>query len=97
MAVHLDGSFLCTKYAMREMKKNNRGGVILYMGSVHSKLASVLKGAFAYCYPLLIIFSAPYVTAKHGLLGLSRAVAKEGAPYNIRTNVICPGYALRNM
>jgi len=83
LSVHLDGSFLCTKYAMQEMMKNNKGGSIIYMGSVHSKVASVLK--------------APYVTAKHGLLGLARAVAKEGAQYNIRTNVICPGFVLTGL
>ena len=48
------------------------------MGSVHSKEASVLK--------------APYVTAKHGLIGLCEVVAKEGAKHNVRANVICPGY-----
>ena len=48
------------------------------MGSVHSKEASVLK--------------APYVTAKHGLLGLCKVVAKEGAAYHVRANVICPGF-----
>ena len=46
--------------------------------SVHSKLASVLK--------------APYVTAKHGLLGLAKTVAKEGAKHGVRANVICPGF-----
>jgi len=35
---------------------------------------------------------APYVTAKHGLLGLARVVAKEGAKYGVRSNVICPGF-----
>jgi len=78
LAVHVDGSFLCTKYGMREMKKNNRGGAIIYMGSAHSKVASPLK--------------APYVTSKHAILGLARAAAKEGSPFNIRTNVICPGF-----
>jgi 3-hydroxybutyrate dehydrogenase len=48
------------------------------MGSVHSKLASKLK--------------APYVTAKHGLLGLCRVIAKEGAEHGVRCNVICPGF-----
>lgn len=38
---------------------------------------------------------APYVTAKHGLIGLSRTVAKEGAKFNIRANVVCPGYEQR--
>lgn len=77
LAVHLDGAFLTTRAAMRHMQAG-KGGTILYMGSVHSKTASVLK--------------APYVTAKHGLLGLARVVAKEGAAHNVRTNVICPGF-----
>jgi len=78
LAIHLDGAFLTTRAALRHMYKDKRGGTILYMGSVHSHLASKLK--------------APYVTAKHGLLGLARVVAKEGAEYNVRTNVICPGF-----
>jgi 3-hydroxybutyrate dehydrogenase len=48
------------------------------MGSVHSKLASVLK--------------APYVTAKHGLIGLAKTMAKEGAAHGVRANVVCPGF-----
>lgn len=78
MAIHLDGAFLTTRAALRHMYQDKKGGTILYMGSVHSHLASKLK--------------APYVTAKHGLLGLARVVAKEGAEYNVRTNVICPGF-----
>ena len=35
---------------------------------------------------------APYVAAKHGLIGLAKVVAKEGAKHNIRSNVICPGF-----
>jgi NAD(P)-dependent dehydrogenase (short-subunit alcohol dehydrogenase family) len=35
---------------------------------------------------------APYVTAKHGLVGLAKVVAKEGAAYGVRSNVICPGF-----
>jgi 3-hydroxybutyrate dehydrogenase len=76
--VHLDGAFLTTKACLPYMYKSGRGGSIIYMGSVHSKLASKLK--------------APYVTAKHGLLGLARVVSKEGAKYGVRANVICPGY-----
>jgi 3-hydroxybutyrate dehydrogenase len=78
MAVHLDGAFLTTRACLRHMYPSNKGGAIIYTGSVHSKLASVLK--------------APYVTAKHGILGLCRAVAREGAPYGVRANVICPGF-----
>jgi 3-hydroxybutyrate dehydrogenase len=77
LAIHLDGAFLTTRAALRQMYKQNSGCVI-YMGSVHSKEASVLK--------------APYVTAKHGLIGLSKVVAKEGAAHGVRSNVICPGF-----
>ena len=77
-AIHTDGAFLTTRAAMRAMIKQGRGGSIIYMGSVHSHLASPLKSA--------------YVTAKHGLLGLCRTVAKEGAKDGIRANVICPGF-----
>jgi 3-hydroxybutyrate dehydrogenase len=78
MAIHLDGAFLTTRACMRAMIQTGRGGSIVYMGSVHSHEASPLK--------------APYVTAKHGLLGLAKVVAKEGAKNNIRANVICPGF-----
>jgi 3-hydroxybutyrate dehydrogenase len=77
LAIHLDGAFLTTKACLPHMYKQRRGSII-YMGSVHSKEASPLKAA--------------YVTAKHGLLGLARVVAKEGAEYGVRTNVICPGF-----
>jgi len=77
LAIHLDGAFLTTRAALRQMYKQHSGTVI-YMGSVHSKEASVLKG--------------PYVTAKHGLIGLAKVVAKEGAAHGVRANVICPGF-----
>ena len=83
MAIHLDGAFLTTRAALRQMYKQGRdasgfGGSIIYMGSVHSKEASKLK--------------APYVAAKHGLIGLCKVVAKEGAEHGVRANVICPGF-----
>ena len=78
LAIHLDGAFLTTRACMKYMIEAKRGGSIIYMGSIHSKEASVLK--------------APYVTAKHGLMGLSKTIAKEGAKYGIRSNVICPGF-----
>ena len=77
MAIHVDGAFLTTRACLPHMYRAGRGSVI-YMGSVHSKEASVLK--------------APYVTAKHGLIGLSKVVAKEGAAHGVRANVICPGF-----
>jgi 3-hydroxybutyrate dehydrogenase len=77
LAIHLDGAFLTTRAVLKHMYKQG-GGSIIYMGSVHSKEASILK--------------APYVTAKHGLIGLAKVVAKEGAPHGVRANTICPGF-----
>ena len=78
LAIHLDGGFLTTKACFPHMQASGKGGSIIYMGSVHSKEASVLKSA--------------YVTAKHGLIGLCKTVAKEGGTHSIRANVICPGF-----
>lgn len=78
LAIHLDGAFLTTRACMRAMIAGGNGGAIIYMGSVHSHEASPLK--------------APYVSAKHGLIGLAKVVAKEGAKHRIRSNVICPGF-----
>jgi len=63
---------------LQAMYSQGRGGSIIYVGSVHSKEASKLK--------------APYVAAKHGLIGLAKVVAKEGADHGVRANVICPGF-----
>ena len=68
LAIHLDGAFLTTKACLKHMYAAKYGRVV-YMGSVHSKEASKLK--------------APYVTAKHGLIGLAKVLAKEGAEYNV--------------
>ncbi|MFL9983481.1 3-hydroxybutyrate dehydrogenase [Paraburkholderia sediminicola] len=78
MAIHLDGAFLTTKAAVKHMYASGKGGAVIYMGSVHSHEASQLKSA--------------YVTAKHGLLGLARVVAKEGGPHGVRANVVCLGF-----
>jgi 3-hydroxybutyrate dehydrogenase len=78
LAIHLDGAFLTTKAAIKHMYAGGKGGSIIYMGSVHSHEASKLKSA--------------YVTAKHGLLGLARVVAKEGGSRGVRANVVCPGF-----
>lgn len=77
LAIHLDGAFLTTKACLKHMYAANYGRVI-YTGSVHSKEASKLK--------------APYVTAKHGLTGLAKVLAKEGAQHNVTANVVCPGF-----
>ncbi len=77
LAIHLDGAFLTTKACLPHMYAAGSGSVI-FMGSVHSKEASALKSA--------------YVTAKHGLIGLAKVIAKEGAAHGVRANVICPGF-----
>ena len=77
LAIHLDGAFLTTRACLKHMYAAKYGRVI-YMGSVHSKEASKLK--------------APYVTAKHGLIGLAKVLAKEGAEFNVSANVVCPGF-----
>jgi len=77
MAIHLDGAFLTTRACLRHMYAAKSGSIV-YMGSVHSKEASKLK--------------APYVAAKHALIGLCKVVAKEGAEFNVRANVVCPGF-----
>ncbi|MBS0512807.1 MAG: 3-hydroxybutyrate dehydrogenase [Proteobacteria bacterium] len=77
-AIHVDGAFLTTRAALRYMYRDDRGGKVIYMGSVHSHEGSKLKSA--------------YVAAKHALLGLSRVLAKEGAAHNVHSHVICPGF-----
>jgi len=78
MAIHVDGAFLTSRACLKHMYAQGRGGSIIFMGSVHSKLASKLK--------------APYVTAKHGLIGLAKVIAEEGGTKGVRANVICPGF-----
>ncbi len=77
LAIHLDGAFLTSKAVLTHMYEAGSGSII-FMGSVHSKEASPLKSA--------------YVTAKHGLMGLSKVIAKEGGTKGVRSNVICPGF-----
>lgn len=76
--IHIHGAFLTAKACMKKMIEKGNGGRIIVMGSVHSFEASKNKAA--------------YVTAKHGLLGLVRSIAKEGAPHNISSNLIGPGF-----
>jgi 3-hydroxybutyrate dehydrogenase len=78
MAIHADGAFLSSRAAYARMKESGRGGQIIFMGSVHSHAASPLKAA--YCF------------AKHGIPGLCRVIAMEGAPYGIHSYTICPGF-----
>jgi 3-hydroxybutyrate dehydrogenase len=77
LSIHLDGAFLTSRACLKHMYAANYGRIV-YMGSVHSKEGSKLK--------------APYVTAKHGLIGLAKVLAKEGAEHNVTANVVCPGF-----
>ena len=77
LAVMLTSPFLLTKYAWPYMKKNGWGRVI-NIASVHGMIASPYKSA--------------YISAKHGLLGLTKTAALEGGEYGITVNAICPAY-----
>ena len=75
--VMLIGAFLLTKYAIPDMYRKGWGRVI-NVASLHALVASPFKSA--------------YVSAKHGLLGLTRSVALEGATKGVTANAICPSY-----
>jgi 3-hydroxybutyrate dehydrogenase len=77
MNVMLNAPFLLTKYAWPHMQKNQWGRII-NMASIHSLVASANKSA--------------YVTAKHGLIGLTKAAALEGGANGITVNAISPAY-----
>ncbi len=77
LAIHVDGAFLTTKAAIKHMYKDDRGGIVIYMGSVHSHEASKLKSA--------------YVAAKHGCW-VSRAWSRRKAAHDVRAHVVCPGF-----
>lgn len=78
MAIHADGAFLVARAAFRRMKKSGRGGRIVFTGSVQSFVGSKLK--------------APYNFAKHGVAGIAKSIAREGAEYGIYTYTICPSF-----
>jgi 3-hydroxybutyrate dehydrogenase len=77
VGVMLTGAFLLTKYAFPHMMRQ-RFGRIINIASAHGLVASPFKAA--------------YVSAKHGLLGLTKVIALEGAMHNITSVAICPGY-----
>lgn len=78
LAVHLDGTFHCTREALRLMAARDEGGCIINLGSIMGTAGGI--GAPAYC------------AAKAGILGFTRAVAREVASRRIRVNAIAPGW-----
>jgi 3-hydroxybutyrate dehydrogenase len=77
IGVMLTGTFLCCKYSLPHMIKQ-KWGRIININSLHGKVASPFKVA--------------YISAKHGVLGLTKVVALETAEHNITCNAICPAY-----
>lgn len=77
IAINMNAVFYASKAAWIQMKQQQFGRII-NVSSVHGIRASAYKTA--------------YVTAKHGVVGMTKVLALEGAPYNITCNAICPGY-----
>ena len=77
VAVMLTAPFLLTKYCWPSMVDHGWGRVV-NIGSIHGLVASPSK--------------AGYITAKHGLIGLTRAAALEGGEHGITVNAVCPAY-----
>jgi 3-oxoacyl-[acyl-carrier protein] reductase len=76
MNVNLRGTFFCCRVAFKQMKKQG-GGIIINMSSVAGVQAWAGTGT--------------YSASKHGVMALTRSLADEGRPYNIRVSAICPG------
>jgi len=75
--VNLNGTFLCSKAVLQTMKENGYGRIV-NMSSSAGRSVSTLGGIH-------------YTAAKAGVLGLTRAMAKEVAPFGITVNAVCPG------
>jgi 3-hydroxybutyrate dehydrogenase len=77
IAINLSSAFHATKAAVPIMKEQGRGRIV-NIASAHGLVASPFKSA--------------YVAAKHGIVGLTKTVALEGAKFGVTCNAICPGY-----
>ena len=82
IALNLSAAFHTIRAAMGPMKQRKYGRII-NIASAHGHVASPFKSA--------------YVAAKHGIIGLTKTVALEGAQFNVRCNAISPGYVLTSL
>jgi 3-hydroxybutyrate dehydrogenase len=82
IALNLSSAFHTISAAMRGMK-DRKYGRIINVASAHGHVASPFKSA--------------YVAAKHGIVGLTKSVALEGAQFNVRCNAISPGYVFTSL
>lgn len=77
ISINLNSAFYTTKYLFKQMKEAKFGRII-NIASAHGLVASEFKSA--------------YVAAKHGIVGFTKVIALEGAPFGVTCNAICPGY-----
>jgi 3-hydroxybutyrate dehydrogenase len=77
IGINLTSAFHTTKHVWKKMKEQKFGRII-NIASAHGLVASEFKSA--------------YVASKHGIVGFTKTIALEGAPFNITANAICPGY-----
>ncbi len=77
IGINLTSAFHTTKHVWKKMK-DQKFGRIINVASAHGLVASEFKSA--------------YVASKHGIVGFTKTIALEGAPFNITANAICPGY-----
>jgi NAD(P)-dependent dehydrogenase (short-subunit alcohol dehydrogenase family) len=75
--VNLQGSWLCTREALRRLREGGRGGAIVNIGSIAGKAGNLGQGAYA--------------ASKAGIEALTKVTAREGARYGVRANAIRPG------